>query len=299
MPFHPLAWLRGLAADTAIRVLDVEDLFRRSAERLNIASYGCAGKLGYFQGSVRDRAVLLGYARERTWAPEVQHVLEQVLRRGGTLIDVGANIGLTSIPIAVARAVRCYAFEPDPENYKFLLGNIAFNGAATVRPFNCAIMAEDGPLTFERSINNMGDHRVRRGPRAPGEFAEDRREVIHVQGRRLDSALATETLTPPVVLKVDTQGAEVQVLSGAAGLLERIDVAIFEFWPYGLRRMKDSTEDFYRLISAFPFGGILRDAPVEGMPTSALIEVLRRQIPSDGSLIDWADIVLSRRKLGG
>ncbi len=295
--FRVLGSLRRSLVDAALSVTtrqQKEYLLRRVAEKVDVASFGCAGDLGFFQGSSRDQVVFAHYVATRTWAPELQALLNRLLERGGTLIDVGANIGLTSIPVSRVSGVRCYAFEPDPENYRFLVSNIAANRAENVRAFNVAMMSEEGTLAFERSADNMGDHRVHVDVNG-GAFGEDRRDVVQVQGKRLDSALASESLKATVVLKVDTQGAEVRVLTGAAGLLPRVDVAILEFWPYGLRRVGDTPQGFYDAISTFPFGAILGGGPLAWMPTGELIAELRRRLPADASHADHADVVLSRR----
>jgi FkbM family methyltransferase len=269
-------------------------VLRKSAERLGVAAVGVEGELGYFQGSAQDQAVQGHYVRDRTWAPELQSLLTRVLRQGGTLIDVGANIGLTSIPVAKALGVRCYAFEPDPDNFRYLVSNIAANGVTTARAFNVAVMPQEGALRLERSASNMGDHRIRLGSGAPGKYGEQSRATVEVEGRRLDRLLADEILTAPVVLKIDTQGAEVQVLRAAAGLLPRVEHAVLEFWPYGLARMGDSVEAFCELITAFPFGGVLREgAPPALAPMDRLTAELRRRIP--GGSIEHLDVWVSRR----
>jgi FkbM family methyltransferase len=302
---HPLATLRRLAADLAFRIStrdDVDAILRRSAERLGVSSFGCETPLGFFQGSSRDRAVLGGLLAARTWAPEVQSILTEVFAVGGTLIDVGANIGLTSIPISKSRGVRCYAFEPDPENFRFLISNIAANSAAGVRAFNVAVMGAAGELTFERSVDNMGDHRVRIGAASGGAFAEDQRQVIRVEGNRLDALLAQEPLQRPVVLKVDTQGAEVHVLRGATGILSSVDAIILEYWPYGLRRLGTTAGELRQCIEAFPRGAILGTGPgvskydgsVRYQNTRGLMASLQQLAPDEGLEIDWVDVLMRR-----
>ena len=45
----------------------------------------------------------------------------------GTYIDIGANIGTTTIPLALAHDWEFYAFEPDPENFLRLQCNLIRN----------------------------------------------------------------------------------------------------------------------------------------------------------------------------
>jgi hypothetical protein len=64
-----------------------------------------------------DRFVLPEYAATGTFAETVTSALTDFLRGGGTYIDVGANIGLTIIPVARNPNVHCLAFEPEPVNF--------------------------------------------------------------------------------------------------------------------------------------------------------------------------------------
>jgi FkbM family methyltransferase len=79
------------------------------------------------------------------------------------LIDIGANIGTTAIPMALdKRFVKIFSFEPDPYNYSMLDFNIKRNGLCNrIIPENIAIGDRDGCIPFELSPSNFGDHRVR------------------------------------------------------------------------------------------------------------------------------------------
>jgi FkbM family methyltransferase len=273
-------------------------LFREAALDLGVATITCEGELGRFEGYVHDREIHAVYLATKTWAPEFQSLARDHLfaAGGGTLVDVGANIGLTSIPVAKARHSICHAFEPDPANYALLVRNIAANGVgAFVKPQNIAIMDSDGTFELERSADNMGDHRIRIGVAADGAYGEQQRQVVKVAARRLDACLADHTLDHPVVLKVDTQGAEARVFRGAAKTLREADVVFAEYWPYGLRRMGDRPSSIFEVISGFEYGGIVRGIePVKLGPTRELVDQLQNVIPVDGTSIEHRDIVLSR-----
>src|SRR5215212_2374532 len=52
---------------------------------------------------------------------------------GGEFIDVGANIGVVTLPLSARyRDRRVHAFEPNPAAYRALLSNITLNGATNV-----------------------------------------------------------------------------------------------------------------------------------------------------------------------
>ena len=289
------------AITRALRLLPAKAgdyVFGEQARELGVETISCDGDLGTFEGDVHDQVIHAVYLATKTWEPAyVALVRDRVLARGGgTLIDVGANIGLTSIPIAKARNTVCHVFEPDPRNHALLLRNAEANGVQSlVHAHNVAVMDREGTFTFERSSDNMGDHRIRVTPTTGGAYGEERRSLVQVAGRPLDACLADEPLAGPVVLKVDTQGAEARVFRGATATLDRVDVVFAEYWPYGLRRMEDTPDSFFAAVSRFRYGGIVRGlAPPRLEPTPVLVEQLRAAIPLDGSTIAQVDVILSQ-----
>jgi FkbM family methyltransferase len=255
----------------------------------------CEGDYGPFEGSVNDEVVHGHYRREGTWCPEiVELVSSRCFREGrGTFIDVGANIGLVSIPIVKRSGVRCLAFEPEPRNFHWLERNIAAHGLdGFFGVFNVALHSEKGPLRFELSPSNHGDHRVR-GNGTEGR--DTQRELIEVEADRLDDLVKARTLQRPIVTKIDAQGSEVQILRGAKRLLPFIDYLICEYWPYGLRRMGDRAEELTALLRGFSHGAILGegDGPPRLVPIDRLLERLAT-FPTDGSSNWFFDLFLTR-----
>src|SRR5262249_47193844 len=89
------------------------------------------GRNGALTGYLQDEAVFGVYLRERSWFWNAVEFLNTFYQRHhtGTFIDIGANIGAVVVPVAKANpAIDCFAFEPDPANYRMLIHNIARNG---------------------------------------------------------------------------------------------------------------------------------------------------------------------------
>ena len=253
------------------------------------------GEFGVFEGSVHDDVVHGEYRREGTWSPEIQDLLcHQLFPEGrGTFLDIGANIGLVSIPLAERRQVRCLAFEPEPRNFHWLEQNIALHGVGSLfTTFNLALHSEETQLSFELSPTNYGDHRVRGSVHLEGDAERTR---IQVPAGRLDDLVRVEELPRPIVAKLDTQGEELQVLRGAARSLPHIDHLLCEFWPYGLRRMGDSAQDLIELFRGFSHGAILRleELPERLPPIDHLCARLE-WLPSDGSDQGFFDVLVTR-----
>lgn len=175
----------------------------------------------------------------------------------GTVIDVGANIGVISIGMLHNREfARAIAIEPDPRNFSLLERNVRQNRLAekmTCLPV--AVSDRQGTVEFELSAENFGDHRVRtasHGTSAAEAFGEAARRVISVPARRLDDLVAelpSEWTQDVALIWMDVQGHEGSVLRGARQLLSRGVPVVAEFWPYGLARSGMSRGDFLDLTS--------------------------------------------------
>jgi FkbM family methyltransferase len=231
--------IRDGVIDALAPTTDTFRLVGRLAEELGFAGLVAEGSCGVIRGSLDDTAALLRYARDGYWAPHQRALFETLFRpTGGTYIDIGANIGLTVIPIAGNAAVDCHAFEPHPTNFKHLRENVAVNcPGANVTLHNLALFDSAATLEFEVSPRHSGDHRLRLN-QEQGTMKEQTRETIQVQANRLDSVI--ERVRRPLGVKVDTQGAEPFVIAGGASVLADTDVLSLEFWPYSMLRMGGS-----------------------------------------------------------
>lgn len=299
--------LKGRIFDNLIKMLPAryrEGMFYRIGRFLGVRSFTYMGELGLFEGSIHDNMVHRYFFRHGTWAPGLQYLIRTLFANGpGTFVDVGANIGLTTIPIAKYNdKIDIYAFEPESNNYRILRKNIIANGVETkVKALNLALFSEDCTLDMELSENNMGDHRVRR-PSIPNPrsnyFNEETRPTVKIQARRLDGVLKVQDLVKPVILKVDTQGAEVQVFSGAQKFLAGVDYLIVEYWPYGLQRMGDTTESFFNIIKQFSWASIFDDN-IFSVPKLLPINEFLAYFDSwqDKTRKDHQDMFLSRHQL--
>jgi FkbM family methyltransferase len=160
-------------------------------------------------------------------APYLRLAVEIARPGRTTFVDVGANIGTTSI-LAVTRAgfERAVAFEPSPRNLPLLRANVALNrleDRVTVVPVALGEAAATTALLTQGS--NPGDDHVGSGDTV-------------VEMRRLDDALSAAGIEPADVgmLWIDVQGYEPFVLEGAGRYLDAPPPTVIEFWPAGLAR---------------------------------------------------------------
>lgn len=200
----------------------------------------------------------------------------RIPRRGeGTVLDVGANNGVTSVSmIVLGEVARSVALEPEPENFALLQRNVALNGIQDrVKCFQYAASAENGTLEFELSGTSYGDHRVRSAaPDSSSElYGEPRRPVIQVQGKRLDDVVreANEEIS---FIWIDIQGYEGYAFKGGEKLLRSGIPVVAEFWPYGIDRSGMTRQQFCELAAQYwDEYYVLRDerfirSPIDDLP---------------------------------
>jgi FkbM family methyltransferase len=148
------------------------------------------------------------------------------LSLGGVMLDLGANVGRTSITRVLLGDVRAvYAAEPEAVNYRCLLQNVIEHRLrGYVLPDPVAIGAVRGVVRLRRSAH-IGGHRLLVTERRKKERASS--EVVTVECWPVDEWMRKVGVEPEAVsfVKVDTQGSEVSVLRGAAALLARRHVA--------------------------------------------------------------------------
>jgi FkbM family methyltransferase len=140
-----------------------------------------------------------------------------MLRNPGLVIEVGANMGIHTVPMArylAGQGRTMLAFEPQPVVFQQLCANLALNGLMNVRAFPCACGRQNGMVTFEipdyRSPGNFGGTGM--SPEAGASHA--RREAV--QCVRVDDLV---TDGPVGLIKVDVEGFEQEVLEGCERIL--------------------------------------------------------------------------------
>src|SRR5215469_4901424 len=140
---------------------DAYQAFQQLGRRFGITEIQVPGACGVIQGSLADTAILATYARTRHWAAGLTQIVQSFFdgRNGGTYIDIGANIGLTTIPIARRKVIACKAFEPEPQTFRYLTTNLRQNcTAGNVETFNLALSNQRGTVAFELADDNLGDN---------------------------------------------------------------------------------------------------------------------------------------------
>jgi len=159
------------------------------------------------------------------YEPELQNIIRNYWRRGTTFLDIGANIGSISIPLALSidSGGGVIGFEASPSIYPYLEENLRLNACANYEAIQCAVCDEDGAVL---DFNEAPEEKFGMGSLGTKFDAPS----VQVEGRTLDSLLAERGWPEVSVMKVDVEGFEAAVFMGAEKLLKELrPVVIFEF----------------------------------------------------------------------
>jgi FkbM family methyltransferase len=221
-----------------------------------------------------DHVIGLNIVRGHYEAQEIE-LVRQVLKPGDTAVDVGAHIGFFTMQMAasVGPAGRVYAFEPFGPHVELLERSVAenrFEDRITFKPAAVGAVSGRATLTFPvETLNSGGAYLLREGT-AP------------LKGN-LSAAVAVVALDelefrrPVRLIKMDVEGAEPQVIRGAARLLkEDRPLILSELHPVQLERASGVTAgEFLSELRTIGYQAQdLRGEPVDRAPADAIVSIV-------------------------
>ena len=152
----------------------------------------------------------------------------------GTLfVEVGANIGTTTLTALRAGFGSVVAFEPEPENFRLLRANLVLNEAEEqVHAVQVAVSDRAGPGRFAVVGGKSGAHHLL------GADEQTQWQAATVRVTCLDDLAAEGTLDPQKIglLWIDVEGYEAHVLRGGAEALGHDFPVVLEVNPDALGR---------------------------------------------------------------
>ena len=166
---------------------------------------------------------------------ETKAVMRRVISRGSVCVDVGSHKGdFLRTMLLLAPEGSCYAFEPLPEMSEQL--RRSFPG---VTVHELALSDREGSVNFFRNIRRPGCSSLKPPISEPS-------EKLIVRTARLDDLLDRADF-----LKVDVEGAELQVFRGAERILSQRPFIVFEHGVGGADRYGTRPSDLYGYLREF------------------------------------------------
>lgn len=224
----------------------------------------------------------------QAWSRE-RRIAHVVRAPDPVVLDVGAHVGQSNrLFRGLFPTATLWSFEPDPDSFAALVGavdpalpggcvQVAFSDRDGTAELHRNPISHTNSLYARNAASNDSIDVVR--ARTEGRAPDVSSEVVTVAVRRLDSWCAEQGLERIDLLKIDVQGAEVDVLRGATGILDRVGTVVVEVSFFDLYERSSSFLEVESLL-----------AP-HGLALYALLEVSDN--PMNGRT-DWVTAAYTR-----
>lgn len=151
----------------------------------------------------------------------------------GTVLDVGANVGVFAL-LAATRSARVIAFEPSPEIAQYLASNVSKSNLLNVETVQAAISNVTGYCSLF-----IGDAPTASRVLAHS-LAEGQPSVVAVPCFTLAEVMDSFDVDEIDLLKLDCEGSEFDIIAGTDGaVLRRVRRIVAELHPDVAGRHED------------------------------------------------------------
>jgi FkbM family methyltransferase len=220
----------------------------------------------------------------RQWEFTCQITLYNRYARGGSYVEVGANIGTDTVH-ASDFFKNCYVFEPSRRNGELLVKNLEVNGISNVRVHRAAVGERDGRGTlYLGEKDNLGAANLK--PEDPQSRGTEEVEIV-----TLDSAIPKEVRDITYV-HIDAEGHDIQVLKGGVEFLARQEqrpLIRMEFQPRSLQLHGSEISELIAIMERFGYAPkFVAASHLVSLSKSILSEMFMLWQPTEG----WIDILL-------
>ncbi len=189
------------------------------------------------KGLERD-AVAHALVRGTYFDPEIIDVAKRYIKKGTSVLDVGANFGQMSIEFskAVGEEGKVYSFEAQNIVFDLLKKNLEANNCGNVQPFRNAVWEKDGDTFYfpEPDMDSPAPY--------SGNAITAEKKLNPVQTLTIDSLNIQEQIS---FMKIDIEGADIFALRGAKNTIMKHRMPIiFEYTQHMQQEFKTSFEDY-------------------------------------------------------
>ena len=157
------------------------------------------------------------------YEPWLQEFLGETLKEGDCFYDIGAHTGFSALIAArfVGERGLVVALEPDPRNAAVLRANVARNEMPQVKVIEAAAWSSSCEATFKQDseASNRSQGRVVLAKTAGT-------QDVKVHAVSLDDLVFGRNERPPDLIKLDVEGGEWEVLTGAGRTLREVKPAL-------------------------------------------------------------------------
>ncbi|MBU0799985.1 MAG: FkbM family methyltransferase [Alphaproteobacteria bacterium] len=200
-----------------------ESLDRRSLRTVETTR----GALSFY--ALRGAGTASAVARFHEDEPETLGWIDQYVKPGDTLWDIGGNIGMYALYAGLQDSVKVLTFEPSALNFALLVEHVALNGQGDrVHPLCLALGRETkldrlhmGELTVGHAMNALGVAESQFNKFKPA-FSQA------IPALRGDDLCRIFGIAPPTHIKLDVDGIEEHILAGLEHTLPQVKTIVVE-----------------------------------------------------------------------
>ena len=167
--------------------------------------------------------------------------LNDYLKRGDKVIDIGANVGAVTLESSkkIENSGKVYSIEPHPQIYKYFIGNVRLNRLKNVKTFNFALGNKDG-------IAFLSD-----------KHSDDQNSIItnengiSVKLKKLDDLEINEDFIDLIIL--DTIGYEKFIVEGGKDIFKRTKCVHFPVLEKFFKNFDYTYKDIFKILEDIGF----------------------------------------------
>lgn len=206
----------------------------------------------------RDLNMSLHILENGSWEDHVKESLQKHLKSDSIFVDVGANIGITSLYAArniTSPEGKIYCFEPAPKTFELLHYNVELNGMLDkIVIENKAVSDSSGIINFEYFSSHAGMSGIKVMDERLSKF-KGKKESLEVLSTTLDEYFLENTKID--LIKIDVEGFEMPVIKGSKKIIKnnpKIKL-IIEYYPEGVRSVlgQKSVDEFLDYLESERF----------------------------------------------
>jgi len=179
----------------------------------------------------------------------------------GVVLDVGANVGKYSKLIKrMNQDIAIFAFEPHPSTYQRLIQNV---DGMDIKTYNVGVGASDGSLYLYDYADKDGSPHASLYKDAIEQIHKGQAIAHKVRIISLDDFVTENNIDRVGLLKIDTEGHEMEVLKGFERCIRdnKVDLIHFEFNEMNIAS-RVCFKDFWEFLPNYNFSRMLQDGLV-------------------------------------
>lgn len=172
------------------------------------------------QGKLKGTKWIVGSSTQGCWLGSYEYqqrlLFEKMIKERDIVFDIGAHAGFYTLlaSLLVGPGGKVFSFEPLPRNLFYLKEHLRLNCIQNVTIIEAAVADFNGMTNFAESPNHWEGHISLQGE-------------LKIKAVSLDKLLEKDEISIPNHMKIDVEGAELLVLTGAKSILDNYRPTLF------------------------------------------------------------------------